>query len=115
MAPEVDDVAQRNLLVAVEYLEDAGGAAAVDNGGGCAAAPRRRFEEAWHFPRRQLLPPLAVAAAVVGGAPVRMSVLFSGATGFRNARLHLHRQAGRNTQATAHLVEPGKSRGGKSI
>jgi len=34
MAPEVDDVAQRNLLVAVEYLEDAGGAAAVDNGGG---------------------------------------------------------------------------------
>lgn len=91
MAPEVDDVAQRNLLVAVEYLEDARGAAAVDNGGGWAAAPRRWFVEAWHFPRRQL-PPLAIAAAVVGGVgPVGMSVLFSGSTGFRNARLHLHR------------------------
>lgn len=37
-------------------------------------------------------PPLAIAAAVVGGVgPVGMSVLFSGSTGFRNARLHLHR------------------------
>lgn len=110
VAAKVDDVAQRNLLVAVEYLKDARGAAPVDYRGGRAAARQGGPTQGrWHLSRRQLLTPVAAVAPMVGGGSrsVGVSVRFTGAVGFRYAGLHLDGQTGRDPKATTHLVEPG--------
>lgn len=97
MAAEVYDIAQRHLLVAIEYLKDAWGAAAIDYGGGCAAANARHGGRI--HGRGQLIVPLVVAGLARGAIGLGI-----GRLGY--AGLHLDGQAGWNAQTATHLIKP---------
>lgn len=87
MTAKVYNIAQRHLLVAIEYLEYTRGAAAIDYGCGCAAADARHCGSIHR--RGQFMFTFAIASWLNGAGAVSVGSIRFAVVRFGYACLHL--------------------------